>query len=113
MKSFFDKINILILVMGLVLSPLQMSFASTMKCSDASTMQQHQNQLEHTSLLNKTGQNCCSQNQCASAHCPATSVALSENTIGTNSNSAGNKTGVFDKAFINYFNTSIYRPPIF
>jgi len=118
MKKNVGRFNILFLIMVLIVSPLQMSFASVMSCPDASAMQHHKNSVpeKHNQskvTLNNEYKNCCQQNHCATVQCVGSTTAiLSSLILAVVSNSAITVLETHIKSFVHYFNSSIYRPPI-
>lgn len=118
MKTLFRHLNLLILMMVLALLPLQTSFAVISSCSDISNMKHHETSFSKNKILKKvaldvSSKDCCSTKNCVSAHCisSATMIITSSNTAN-NRYISSSMMPIFNKVFLNYSSSSIYRPPI-
>lgn len=100
-----EKIISLFLIMLLVVSPLEVVFAT----ANSSCLEMENTKHQKMKLF-KT-QKCCERN-CVSTHCVNSVIsALPSNKNTYISYNNGKRSPIENKTFINYLHSAIYRPP--
>jgi hypothetical protein len=117
MKSFSDKLLMLLLSIALGLSPLQNIMASVSDCMSSSHSMHQQMKMsgkvmQHDMSQTETKDDCCKQNACDMTHCANAFIAIFvSNPINEVVYTVASLSSIPTNSLIPLHTSSLYRPP--